>query len=466
MKPLEPAYISEPIVIHGIKSGHIIRTGIPGDGSCYFHSIAYALNWKNYREQRDKRAHMAQMRSEFSKAFSLSDLKKSTYYHSLTDWVNNALSYFIENPQPTDVEITEFVNKKYREQQHLDRTICTKVIFDAFHSLLHKHHAAESSLSLLEYIHQLRETERFAQIHDIHELFARHVRCTLNIYTYWPDADALLQYTADFFQKNIFIVQEQNGIIYPSSFSGNTYPESIIILHVDGTHFEIVGVQHGDHAQYVFSTREDLHRQLCRKFKGKCKLQGGYTLSSSVSPVPPPFIQTMPKVLYGICGVWGVFSVLYGYQLYTAYDTGISSEYMNYIYTILQHITLFFMILHIAYVAFVFTRYSTIFYRPTQSRMFTRQKGVYYYSLLSVALMYWSARKCHSSVKYEPRDSYFLYWYSLWGVSTVLSVITSLRVIALYTVNYMDTYELVLLAQMYLIGCIVKNREKIKYPIE
>lgn len=466
MKPLEPAYVSEPIVIQDIKTPRLIRTGIPGDGSCYFHSIAYALNWKNYREQGDKRAHMALLRSEFSKAFTLSDLKKTTYYRSLTDWVNNALSYFIENPHPTDVDITEFVNQKYREQQHLDRTICTKVIFDAFQSLLHKQYSTETSLSLLDYIKHVKTTKQLTNLREMEELFARHVRCTLNIYTYWPDADALLEYTADFFQKNIFIVQEQNDIIYPTSSSRTRYPESIIILHVDGTHFEIVGVQHAEHNQYVFSHTDDLHRQLCRRFKGKCKLRGGYTLASSVAPVPPPFIQTIPKVLYGMCGVWVLLSGLYGYHLYTAYDTGISSEYMYYIYIILQHITLFFMTLHIAYVAFVFTRYSTIFYRATRTRMFTRQKQVYYYSLFSIVLSYWSLQHCHSSVKEDPRESYFWYWYSVWGVSTLLSVYTTLRVIALYSVNYMDTYEWVLFAQLYLIGCIVINRKKIKSPIE
>ncbi len=295
MNNLSP-YNSAPISIEGIHYSDIIRTGVPGDGSCYFHTIAYALNWKNYVNSTDKTQHIRELRKEFSSQLTLPHLRQSTYYTYIPTWVDNIMLFLRDHPNPTDTEIHMFVQRKYSEHKNLETTICTEDIFRGFTRFLTQ---------------QLQSMEHDVDAFQFEDLYLQHIRCTLNIYTYWPDAVSLLPYTADFFHTNLFLVQERDGIVHPVMHSDTRYRKSIVILHINQSHFECIGVMDEGKPTYFLDGSHPLIQQLTEKSAPFMGMSGGFAMGSSVTHPP-----LTPSILYYLCIAWFILFMVYATQTF------------------------------------------------------------------------------------------------------------------------------------------------------
>ncbi len=215
---------------------NLIRTGVIGDGSCFFHALCYSL-FADYRALNlDKQTeYVARIRQDIADSLTLERYKElgggELYRLHFITSIRNMLWRLPIDKKKWDSHILPAVSNEWKSTDLQDLLQILQA------------HSSEISSSRLETLAEKAEQ----LIWTAYKVYMR---------TAWVD-EYCIEAILDHFRCNIYIVDSETRELYRTSMCRELYRKNVLLLWINDTHYESMGeMYHENTVRRVFTNRD------------------------------------------------------------------------------------------------------------------------------------------------------------------------------------------------------------------
>ena len=249
---------NEPITIRGLDDYKIIRTGVIGDGSCFFHSLFTGMNAKVFKSmsERERHRYVADQRLKISESLdkdtwlNLSDGNIASMATSVTisRILQKIVRLFVGKKVDLPDEIVEFikthrkgVSRFFENYDTYETKIISPLMNKLFKNKINIRHSLETISEWDKVPIEFRHLFEIIFKHAVSTSFEKYKAVLGSASEYVTDATIKL--ISDYYKINYILIKD--GEIYDTSHycemkaNGRMF---VIIYYIDETHFESIAV--------------------------------------------------------------------------------------------------------------------------------------------------------------------------------------------------------------------------------
>jgi ubiquinone/menaquinone biosynthesis C-methylase UbiE len=232
---------SEDINLYGLN---FVRTGTIGEGSCFFHSLLYAISqdeeFNIYRklDLNQRKKFIIDIRNDIADKLTLEKfLKINNGSYSYFKIVTKLQSYFNKRSKELFDELINIFQSNTSLEEYYEaykKLVKNKKKLNVFDNIAYK--------EFEDYVSKLRDPTEYVDLYDLD----------------------VFDLVTEYFKTNIYIVNDNLKYFnLMREYSPNKY--TIIIINLNDIHFEIVGEKVGENINYLFNEDSLIIKKLTGK---------------------------------------------------------------------------------------------------------------------------------------------------------------------------------------------------------